>query len=73
MIDEKVNKGKGVFEFLINQLILGTNAIFKDFKLEINREPKAFKRNNNRRKSSPNNLHKGVGWILLDKSQAILW
>ena len=71
MINEIVNRGRGIFAYLINQSTGVSNGIFKHFKLGIDKETKACKRTRNRQRSTRNNLHKRVSWILLDKSEAI--
>ena len=61
MINETVNGDKRFFAYLVNQLTGVSNGIFKHFKLEINKESKAFKRTRNRQRNSHNKLHKRVG------------
>ena len=71
MINEIVNRGREFFAYFFNQSTGVSNGIFKHFKLEINKESKAFKRTRNRQRNSHNKLHKRVSWILLDKSKAV--
>ena len=60
MINEMVNRGEGFFEYLINKSTGVSNGILKNFKLETNKEPKAFKRTRNRQRSSNNKFNKRV-------------
>ena len=60
MINETVNRGREIFSYLINQSTGVSNGIFKHFKLGIDKEPKAFKRTRNWKRSTYNKLHKRV-------------
>ena len=71
MINETVNRGREIFAYLINQSTGVSNGIFKHFKLGIDKEPKAFKRTRNWKRSTHNKLHKRFSWVLLDKSEAM--
>ena len=48
MINDLVNRNKGFFNNIANQLGEMSNEVFKDFKFGFQPEPKAFKRTRNR-------------------------
>ena len=54
MINDLVNRNKGFFNNIANQLGEMSNEIFKYFKLGFQPEPKAFKRTRNRWRRSGN-------------------
>ena len=60
MVNVIVNRGREFFAYFFNQSTGVSNGIFKHFKLEINKEPNAFKRTTNSKRGTHNKFIKRV-------------